>query len=306
MRPRTAAARRYKERVNAGKHCEHCGEALRWGRVFCSKKCASDHRRFVVRNETCERCGSRITNKNRRFCSRACLTEWQKTDASQIAAAISHLPKETRADNNGNWRGGRTAEKRDFATQNSRKIRLWRESVFLRDGYACKDCGSTGDLEAHHIIPLVETVAFAFDRANGVTLCKGCHKKTDSWRAKGRGKRRLGKVIIIIPIPHHWQDYDTLGNWRIGTDDSAAIFVSDTGNDDETFLIALHELIEMRLCAKAGVSQAAVDAFDAGYTGDGEPGDHPWCPYREQHRKAMLVEFLVADMLGLVGYGKIA
>jgi len=69
--------------------------------------------------------------------------------------------------------------------------------------------------------------------------------------------------------------------------------------DDETFLVALHELVEMKLCHNAGITQESVDAFDAAYNGDGEPGDEEDCPYRRQHRQACLVEFLVADMIGI-------
>lgn len=74
---------------------------------------------------------------------------------------------------------------------------------------------------------------------------------------------------------------------------------------DETFLFALHELVEMKLCFDAGITAAEVDAFDAAYTGEGEPGDHPDSPYREQHRKAMLIEHLMANFLGLTDYGEV-
>lgn len=75
--------------------------------------------------------------------------------------------------------------------------------------------------------------------------------------------------------------------------------------DEESFLIALHELIEARLCVKAGVMQEMVDAFDAAFTGDGEPGDDPGAPYRAQHRHAMLIEHLMAMFLGRTDYGEI-
>ena len=96
------------------------------------------------------------------------------------------------------------------------------------------------------------------------------------------------------------------GDWFEDADGNMVIrSIGDDLADDQVFLYALHELIEARLCAKDGVAQADVDAFDASYAGDGEPGDDPASPYRKQHRRACLVEFLVADMLGLVGYGKI-
>lgn len=76
--------------------------------------------------------------------------------------------------------------------------------------------------------------------------------------------------------------------------------------DDEAFLIGLHEMIEARLCAKAGISQADVDSFDQAFTGKGEPGDDPAAPYRIPHRRSMIVEHLVAQFMGLDDYGTVS
>ena len=80
---------------------------------------------------------------------------------------------------------------------------------------------------------------------------------------------------------------------------------TDIWDDEETFLVALHELIEARLCAKAGIVQGAVDAFDEAFTGDGEPGDSPLSPYQHQHRQAMLLEHQMALFLGIWNYGEV-
>lgn len=81
--------------------------------------------------------------------------------------------------------------------------------------------------------------------------------------------------------------------------------VTDIWKDPEAFLIGFHELIEARLCKAAGVDQAAVDAFDSAFTGDGEPGDDPAAPYQKQHRQAMLMEHQMALFLGIWDYGSI-
>jgi len=84
-----------------------------------------------------------------------------------------------------------------------------------------------------------------------------------------------------------------------------------TGQGVETsFLVALHEMVEAVLCNKHGVSEAAVDAFDAQFEleehgEDDEPGDDPRAPYRAEHRQAMLIEMLMANFLGLTDYGVI-
>lgn len=52
---------------------------------------------------------------------------------------------------------------------------LWRKTIFkLYDG--CVVCGSKEKLEAHHIESFTYNEALRFDIANGVCLCKTCHK----------------------------------------------------------------------------------------------------------------------------------
>jgi 5-methylcytosine-specific restriction protein A len=57
-------------------------------------------------------------------------------------------------------------------TENWEVIRI---AVLKRDGYRCVECGSTFNLEVHHIIPVSrggKTVMF-----NLKTLCGTCHNK---------------------------------------------------------------------------------------------------------------------------------
>ena len=76
----------------------------------------------------------------------------------------------------------------------------WRSSIFERDNYECQDCGKKGYLEAHHKKPFIQIIEDnniktlkegifcneLWDLDNGITLCKGCHKK----RHKKEGYRR--------------------------------------------------------------------------------------------------------------------
>ncbi|HXJ61903.1 MAG TPA: hypothetical protein VNU68_35135 [Verrucomicrobiae bacterium] len=80
---------------------------------------------------------------------------------------------------------------------------------------------------------------------------------------------------------------------------------ADVMDQDEVFLVAFHELAEAKLCLKAGITQGAVDTFDAAFTGDGEPGDSPSAPYQRQHRGAMLLEHMFAILLGRFDYGEV-
>ena len=112
-------------------------------------------------------------------------------------------------------------------------------------------------------------------------------------------------IIEVVPDTSH-QRYDTVGDWFWDAEGNLRIKVvgADPVDEDSAFLIALHELVEAKLCFNAGVTQGAVDAFDMSQSAtDGEPGDSPEAPYRTQHRQAMLLEHLMANFLGLLDYG---
>lgn len=103
---------------------------------------------------------------------------------------------------------------------------------------------------------------------------------------------------------------DAGGDWLYESDGTLVIrSIGASFDDPETFLFALHELVEAYLCRREGVSQEAADEFDARIDDqlgeDDEPGDHPGAPYRTQHRRAMLIEHLMASFLGLDSYGEI-
>ncbi len=112
------------------------------------------------------------------------------------------------------------------------------------------------------------------------------------------------KITIELIEPSKMR-YDTLGDWWFDIDGHMHIQVSMAAPEDERFLIALHELVEMELCTQRGITQEHVDAFDLAYKGDGEPGDDPKAPYRREHRFAMLIEHLMAHELRVEGYGKV-
>jgi hypothetical protein len=111
--------------------------------------------------------------------------------------------------------------------------------------------------------------------------------------------------IILETCPPAQMRYETVGDWFVNEDGDWVIRSIHEITDDNGFLVALHELVEMMLCKKAGITQHQVDDFDLAYTGEYEPGDEPTAPYRAQHRQAMLIEYLMANFLGHDDYGRI-
>lgn len=61
--------------------------------------------------------------------------------------------------------------------------KLWREAVFKRDKYQCVIGGKkhSNRLEADHIKKWADYPELRFKVSNGRTLCKECHKKTDTY-----------------------------------------------------------------------------------------------------------------------------
>ena len=101
-----------------------------------------------------------------------------------------------RGEKNHLWKGGVSAV--HHLLRNSAKYNEWRSAVFLRDGFTCQRCGdkTSGNFHAHHkkslgklmqeaknYLPLFSKYdacllyAPLWDIANGITVCKKCHKK---------------------------------------------------------------------------------------------------------------------------------
>jgi len=49
--------------------------------------------------------------------------------------------------------------------------------ILSRDGYKCVNCGSTDNLNVHHIIGLRDNDSRSVDISSMVTLCRKCHSK---------------------------------------------------------------------------------------------------------------------------------
>jgi hypothetical protein len=106
-------------------------------------------------------------------------------------------------------------------------------------------------------------------------------------------------TITITTVPHDRQRYPTVGDWVFDKDNVLSVRVSEMGNPNYEFLVALHELIEAWLCREKGITTSQVDTFDLAFVGDGEPGDDPSSPYHEMHQLATQIEERVANALDI-------
>ncbi len=111
--------------------------------------------------------------------------------------------------------------------------------------------------------------------------------------------------IIIETIPHDQQRYNTCGDYWEEPNGTKHIVVSDLGNDDFAFLVALHEMIEQKLCENRGIEESDITKFDKefeekGVVGDeDEPGDDTKAPYYKEHFFATSLERIMAGELNV-------
>lgn len=79
------------------------------------------------------------------------------------------------------WKGGLTSKNRTI--RDSLEYKIWRRAVFERDNYMCiwggKEHGN--NLQADHIKPFAMFPELRFAIDNGRTLCRDCHRTTDTW-----------------------------------------------------------------------------------------------------------------------------
>lgn len=112
------------------------------------------------------------------------------------------------------------------------------------------------------------------------------------------------RTISIKTIPHEKQRYNTTGDYESSAEETV-ISISQMRNEQFEFLVAIHELVESFLCQQAGITDAAIDAFDFDFAAKrapndaAEPGDESVAPYHAQHEFAKRIERLVAEELGV-------
>lgn len=100
------------------------------------------------------------------------------------------LSKLNRGEKSHLWKGGIT--KINTLIRSSLEYRLWRESVFKRDNFACQFCRKRGvALNADHIKPFAYFPELRLELDNGRTLCVPCHEKTDTYKGKAKNYKDI-------------------------------------------------------------------------------------------------------------------
>lgn len=183
--------------------------------VFEKKKSLSNHLRYGCSlfkgleksDKRCKYCQEFKVKKKpskdkRPFCSRECYGKWKtENDVGENAPNYKH------------------GKCRILLLIRANKIyKEWVLKIFRRDAFICQECGnpSSGNLEAHHIKPFalichennISSVEDAkkceelWTSNNGITLCKGCHKKTESY---GYNKyTKTSRQLEPVDIPNNY------------------------------------------------------------------------------------------------------
>jgi 5-methylcytosine-specific restriction endonuclease McrA len=75
----------------------------------------------------------------------------------------------------------------------TKEYKRWRFDVMIRDKFVCQKCGCCikKELTAHHIKQFSKFPELRFDVDNGLTVCKGCHKKEHPAKHPRRIKKSL-------------------------------------------------------------------------------------------------------------------
>ncbi len=114
--------------------------------------------------------------------------------------------------------------------------------------------------------------------------------------------------INIKTIPHKEHRYPTLGDYWRSVDGTQEMRISEMGNDDYAFMIAVHELIEWYITEKRGIKEENIKAFDESFekerlqglhTEKDEAGFDSRAPYVKEHTFATEIEKQLAKELGV-------
>lgn len=146
---------------------------------YCSKTCWNVRSRKVNQCLFCKKDIITFKSVDKKYCGNKCRNLHYR---ERLKGEQSHF-----------WQGGKTEQSKIRRT--SAEYKEWRMAIFKRDRFKCVWCGTTGkNLEADHILPQSRYPELIFDIKNGRTLCRDCHKKTDTFGNKSHTKKKAKKL----------------------------------------------------------------------------------------------------------------
>lgn len=168
----------FKKCFLCGGHCSQFG-----AKTKVCKKCRA-------RETDCVFCGKKIKQytasvyEERLSCSKSCIMKYKVLHNIKRDKLNDYVKNHPRKGKDCHfWSGGTSTP--DMKRRNRIEYLNWRKSVFSRDNYTCVFCGVRGGkLEADHIKPFLFYPELEIEVSNGRTLCKECHKKTETYGGK--------------------------------------------------------------------------------------------------------------------------
>ena len=110
----------------------------------------------------------------------------EKTREKMRKAKLGKPAYWNRGEKSNLWKGGLVSINRKI--RDSLEYKIWRRAVFERDNWTCVWCGSKKNIQADHIKPFAMFPELRFAIDNGRTLCRDCHKTTDTWGVNSYNK----------------------------------------------------------------------------------------------------------------------
>lgn len=149
-----------------------------------------------IRKTNMEKYGVEVPTQNPEIMAKAmntCLERYGETSYGVIYS------REHKKELSPTWKGGVEYHRVERSTY---EYRMWRKTVFDRDGYVCQCCGDKSHkghpvtLVAHHIKNWNDNPDDRYDVDNGITLCERCH--LDFHSAYGKSNNTQEQIAEFI------------------------------------------------------------------------------------------------------------
>lgn len=172
--------------------CIYCNKnERRIKRKYCSRKCFT----LAIKGRKSHRKGKTLDKEYGKEKAERIRKKMSKASKGRMPHNFGKKMPQYSGEKHWNWQGGIT--KLNWQIRESLEYKIWQRKVFERDDFTCQMCGKRGGgtlhadhiesfneiLKKYHIKTLNQALPCKklWDIKNGRTLCKPCHKTTDSY-----------------------------------------------------------------------------------------------------------------------------